>query len=203
MGRAAVEFLGCVATHAVAEGQLANGPPLVVIPDHHCRHRDRTLLATVRLTNSSCSRRAAHHKSAILCGRLAPAGGIWMPGRGRKPSSMIVHGTKKMCRCKHTRRQTPGKAAARNKQPDSGLASSWLLQTAVDNKRSPLLGGYLGEEPPPTSARMLQRKSISTIPIPPLSNSRRNCRQGKKTAEGGKGGWGKPLLMQEGPHETH
>ena len=32
-----------------------------------------------------------------------------------------------------------------------------------------LFGEYLGDRPPPTSARMLQRKSISTCPIPPLS----------------------------------
>ena len=36
-----------------------------------------------------------------------------------------------------------------------------------------LLGGYRGEGPPPTMARMLLRKSISTMPMPPLLNSRR------------------------------
>ena len=38
-----------------------------------------------------------------------------------------------------------------------------------------LLGGYLGDGPPPTSAMMLQRNSISTMPMPPLLNSRRIC----------------------------
>ena len=36
-----------------------------------------------------------------------------------------------------------------------------------------LFGGYAAERPPPTSARMLHRKSISTMPIPPFEKSRR------------------------------
>lgn len=38
-----------------------------------------------------------------------------------------------------------------------------------------LVGGYLGAGPPPTMARMLQRNSISTMPMPPLLNPRQNC----------------------------
>lgn len=38
-----------------------------------------------------------------------------------------------------------------------------------------LLGGYLGEGPPPTIARMLHRNSISTMPMPPSLNPRQNC----------------------------
>jgi hypothetical protein len=34
-----------------------------------------------------------------------------------------------------------------------------------------LFGGYRGLRPPPTIARILHRKSISTIPIPPLEKS--------------------------------
>lgn len=40
------------------------------------------------------------------------------------------------------------------------------------------VGGYFGAGPPPTIARMLQRKSISTIPMPPLLKPRQNCSQG-------------------------
>ena len=36
-----------------------------------------------------------------------------------------------------------------------------------------LLGGYLGDLPPPTKAKILDRFNISTIPIPPSANSRR------------------------------
>ena len=38
-----------------------------------------------------------------------------------------------------------------------------------------MLGEKRGAEPPPTNARILQRKSISTKPTPPLSKSLRNC----------------------------
>lgn len=40
-----------------------------------------------------------------------------------------------------------------------------------NNQHRTLLGGYLGLRPPPTIARMLQRKSISTMPMPPLEKS--------------------------------
>lgn len=40
-----------------------------------------------------------------------------------------------------------------------------------------LLGGYCEEPPAPTMARMLHRNSISTMLMPPLSSSRRNCKR--------------------------
>lgn len=40
-----------------------------------------------------------------------------------------------------------------------------------------LVGGYLGAAPPPTMAKMLHRKSISTIPIPPLLKPRQNWKR--------------------------
>ena len=43
-----------------------------------------------------------------------------------------------------------------------------------------LLIGNWGEVPPPTMARMLQRNNISTMPMPPFSNSRRNCSMGQR-----------------------
>ena len=50
-----------------------------------------------------------------------------------------------------------------------------------------LLGGYCGASPPPTMARMLQRNSISTMAMPPLANSRRNCEADREEVHGNGG----------------
>lgn len=56
----------------------------------------------------------------------------------------------------------------------SALSKTSVSQD-VECKRT-LFGENRGAEPPPTKARILQRKSISTQPTPPLSKSLRNCR---------------------------
>ena len=63
------------------------------------------------------------------------------------------------CVCRMRRRE-----ARSSSRRLGGLAS-------VYERRSTLLGGYRGLRPPPTSARILHRKSISTIPMPPLGKS--------------------------------
>ena len=45
------------------------------------------------------------------------------------------------------------------------------------------VGGNLGVVPPPTIARMLHLNSISTMPIPPLLNSLRNCTHRTRASE--------------------
>ena len=45
----------------------------------------------------------------------------------------------------------------------------------------------MGELPPPTRARMLQRNSISTMAMPPLANSRRNCEADREEVHGNGG----------------
>ena len=56
-----------------------------------------------------------------------------------------------------------GRTATSIPQNGSGATASPSVRT--------LLGGYFGVFPPPTRARMLHRKSISTRPIPPSSKS--------------------------------
>lgn len=52
----------------------------------------------------------------------------------------------------------------------------FLTDRGVPGLARTLLGGYRGDGPPPTMAMMLVRNSISTMPMPPLLNSRRICR---------------------------
>lgn len=48
------------------------------------------------------------------------------------------------------------------------------MKYQINKKKLTLFGEYLGVGPPPTMANRLHLNSISTIPIPPLLNSRRN-----------------------------
>ena len=73
------------------------------------------------------------------------------------------------------------KALLSNLAPEAELPNAAALVVVPDHD---LVGGYLGVSPPPTSARMLQRKSISTFPMPPLLNSLRNWRARKGGREG-------------------
>lgn len=52
------------------------------------------------------------------------------------------------------------------------------------SKMMALEGGYFGLGPPPTKQKMLQRNSISTMPMPPSSKSRRSCSAGRGRAGG-------------------
>lgn len=65
----------------------------------------------------------------------------------------------------------------RSRTPRTGVRndSSPMHLPSWSSQIMTLLGGNCGWGPPPMSARILHRKSISTWPIPPPSNSLRKC----------------------------
>jgi hypothetical protein len=109
-------------------------------------------------------------------------------GRGRDARSCAMHGRGPspllpgsclvaMCMVCGARRPHPGSRVFERhlRAPPQPPPPSWLCRRGGAARRPTLLGGYCGASPPPTMASMLQRKSISTMPMPPLLKPRQNC----------------------------